>query len=394
MRKEITLKPGRERSVVRMHPWIFSGAVASVQGEPVAGDSVAIRASDGSIVGVGAWSPESQIRVRVWTFDREEEVNGAFIDERVARAVGNRATLMVSESSNAYRLINSEGDGLPGVVADRYGEWIVCQFTTCGAESWKSEVVTALQRYVPCKGIYERSDAEIRSREGLPPAVGVLCGEEPPELVEIVEHGCRYLVDLHRGHKTGFYLDQRSNREIVRRYANGRRVLNCFAYTGGFGIAALSAGAESITHVELSAQALGLAQKNTALNTCHVEESTFTQGSVFEVLRTMRDSRQEFDLIVLDPPKFVDSKASLMRGARGYKDINLLALKLLAPGGYLATFSCSSAMTGELFRKVVSDAAVDAKREVQIVHHLSQAEDHPEALCLPESRYLKGVLVR
>lgn len=394
MRKEITLKPGRERSAVRLHPWIFSGAVASLQDQVEAGDTVAVRGSDGSIVGVGTWSPESQIRVRLWSFDPECVINGEFIDARVARAVGNRAVLMVSESTNAYRLINAEGDGMPGVTVDRYGEWLVCQFTTCGAERWKSEIVTALQRYVQCRGIYERSDADIRSREGLEPAQGVLCGDEPPELIEIVEHGCRYLVDVRKGQKTGFYLDQRNNREIVRCYANGCRVLNCFSYTGGFGITALSAGAESVTHVELSASALALARENTALNTCHVEESTFTQGSVFEVLRKMRDSRQQFDLIILDPPKFVDSKATLMKGARGYKDINLLAMKLLAPGGYLATCSCSGAMTGELFRKVVSDAAVDARREVQIVHHLHQAEDHPEALCLPESQYLKGFLVR
>ncbi len=391
---DLTLHPHRDFSVTRRHPWIFSGAIAEVGGAPAAGETVRVLSSDGAPLGVGAFSPASQIRVRLWAFDDRREVDAAFVAERVGQAVGARAVLAAGGATDAYRLVNAEADGLPGVIADRYGEWIVCQFTTAGAERWKREVVEALQALSPCRGVYERSDVDVREREGLPPATGVLAGEAPPERIQITEHGCRYWVDVREGHKTGFYLDQRDNREFVRRYANGGEVLNAFSYTGGFGIAALSAGAASVTHVDLSGPALELAKANTALNTCHVDDSAFVQGNVFEVLRKFRDAGRSFDLVVLDPPKFAEAKGSLMKAARGYKDINLLGLKLLRPGGLLATFSCSGLMTPELFHKVVADAAVDAHRDVQVVRRLQQADDHPEGLCFPEGLYLKGLLCR
>ncbi len=391
---DLFLHPNRDYSVLRRHPWIFSGAVAKVDGVPKAGDSVRVRASDGTVLGAGAFSPASQIRVRMWSFDAETVVEEAFVNDRVARAVGARAVFLAEDVTNAYRLVNAEADGVPGLIADRYGDWIVCQFTSVGAERWKAEIVAALQRYSPCRGVYERSDVDIREHEGLPPATGVLAGEPPPDQIEIIEKGCRYRVDVHEGHKTGFYLDQRNNRAIIKRYANGCDVLNAFSYTGGFGIAALEAGAASVTHVDLSAPSLELAKANTGLNTCHMESSSFLQGNVFEVLRKFRDEGRSFDLVILDPPKFAESKGSLMKAARGYKDINLLGLKLLRPGGVLATFSCSGLMTPELFHKVVVDAAVDAKRDVQIMTRLQQAEDHPEGLCFPEGLYLKGLLCR
>jgi 23S rRNA (cytosine1962-C5)-methyltransferase len=391
---DITLHANRDFSVLRRHPWIFSGAVAHVAGTPALGESVRVLSSDGAVLGTGSYSPSSQIRIRMWTFDEAQTVDAAFVKERVAQSVGSRAVFMAEDATNAFRLVNAEADGVPGLVADRYGEWIVCQFTTAGSERWKKEIVSALQTFSPCRGVYERSDVEVREREGLPQMTGVLAGEPPPERIEIVEHGCHYLVDVREGHKTGFYLDQRDNRARVKCYANGCDVLNAFSYTGGFGIAAVAASAASVTHVDLSEPALELARVNTALNTCHVDESAFLHGNVFEVLRKFRDEGRSFDLVVLDPPKFAESKGNLMKAARGYKDINLLGIKLLRPGGMLATFSCSGLMTPELFHKVVSDAAVDAKRDIQVLKRLQQAEDHPEGLCFPEGLYLKGLLCR
>ena len=391
---DITLHSKRDFSVSRRHPWIFSGAVAQVDGAPASGESVRVLSSEGAVLGTGAYSPASQIRVRMWTFDGTQQVDETFVAGRIAQAVGARAVFVAEDATNAYRLVNAEADGVPGLVADRYGDWIVCQFTTAGAERWKKEIVAALQTYSPCRGVFDRSDVDVREHEGLPLVTGVLAGEPPPERIEIVEHGCRYLVDVREGHKTGFYLDQRDNRRLVKRFSNGCEVLNAFSYTGGFGIAAVAAGAASVTHVDLSAPALELAKTNTALNTCHVDESAFIQGNVFEVLRKFRDEGRSFDLVVLDPPKFAESKGSLMKAARGYKDINLLGIKLLRPGGMLATFSCSGLMTPELFHKVVSDAAVDARRDIQVLKRLQQAEDHPEGLCFPEGLYLKGFLCR
>lgn len=391
---DITLHPKRDFSVLRRHPWIFSGAVCSAAETLLPGETVRVVSCDGTALGVGAYSPSSQIRVRMWSFDPDAKIDAAFFGTRVARAVGARALFFAEDKTNAFRLVNAEADGLPGLIADRYGDWIVCQFTAAGADRWKSEIVEALRRHVPCRGVYERSDVDVRGQEGLLPATGVLAGEAPPETIEIVEHGCRYLVDVREGHKTGFYLDQRDNRGLVKRYANGCDVLNAFSYTGGFGIAAVAAGAASVTHVDLSQPSLEMAKTNTALNTCHVEESSFIQGSVFEVLRKFRDEGRSFDLVVLDPPKFAESKGSLMKAARGYKDINLLGIKLLRPGGVLATFSCSGLMTPDLFHKVVSDAAVDARRDLQVISRLQQAEDHPEGLCFPEGLYLKGLLCR
>jgi 23S rRNA (cytosine1962-C5)-methyltransferase len=380
--------------VLRRHPWVFSGAVARVDGTPASGESVRVLSADGAPLGVGAYSPTSQIRVRMWTIDGTQTVDEAFVAGRIAQSVGARATFLAEDATNAYRLVNAEADGVPGLIADRYGDWIVCQFTTAGAEHWKREIVAALQTFSPCRGVFERSDVDVRAHEGLDPVTGVLAGEPPPERIEIVENGCRYWVDVRGGHKTGFYLDQRDNRALIKRYANGCEVLNAFSYTGGFGIAAVAAGAASVTHVDLSDSALELAKTNTSLNTCHTDDSLFIQGNVFEVLRKFRDQGRSFDLVVLDPPKFAESKGSLMKATRGYKDINLLGIKLLRPGGVLATFSCSGLMTPELFHKVVADAAVDAHRDVQVVKRLQQAEDHPEGLCFPEGLYLKGFLCR
>lgn len=391
---EVVLNPERDFSVLRRHPWIFSGAVAAVNGEPGPGETVRVVSAAGDVLGEGAYSPASQIRVRMWTFKADAHVDKALVADRVARAVGARSVLLAEASTNAFRLINAEADGMPGVIVDKYSDWLVCQFTTAGAEYWKSEIVEALRVYMPCRGIYERSEADVRKHEGLTDQAGLLSGELPPERIEICEHGCRYAVDVYGGQKTGFYLDQRDNRKTVALYANGCEVLNAFSYTGGFGVAALNAGAQAVTHVDLSEPALQMARENTLLNVCNLEGSEFIHGSVFEVLRKFRDQGRFFDMVVLDPPKFAESKGSLMKAARGYKDINLLGFKLLRPGGVLATFSCSGLMTPELFQKVVSDAAVDAQRDVQLIARMQQATDHPQGLCFPEGLYLKGLLCR
>lgn len=391
---QVYLKPGRDHSVARRHPWIFSGAIARVEGTPEAGGTVAVCDDSGALLGRGAWSEESQIRVRMWSFDPAQEINAAFFETRLAQALAGRGTLLASDVTDAFRLASSESDGLPGVIVDRYADYLVCQFTTAGAARWKGAIVSILARLWPCRGIHERSDADVLRHEGLAPSCGTLYGGEPPERIEIRENGCRFLVDVRAGHKTGFYLDQRDNRVLVAPLATGGDMLNVFAYTGGFGLHAQCAGAASVTHVENSAEALALARENAALNSCKVGDESLVQGNAFEVLRKFRDSRRSFDLIVLDPPKFGDARKHVMAACRGYKDMNLLAFKLLRPGGILATFSCSGLVTPEIFRKVVTDAAVDARRDVQIIRHLQQATDHPVGLAFPEGLYLKGLLCR
>ncbi len=387
----VFLKKGRDHSVRNHHPWIFSGAIDRLEGEVAPGETVLVRDAAGKALGLGAYSPTSQIRIRMWTFDPEAKLNDVFIAHALHNAIHARDRLIKGDATSAFRVVNAEADLLPGVIIDRYADWYVGQFTTVGAEFWKKQIVATLMELWPARGFYERSDAESRKYEGLSEASGVLAGEEPPELVEIEENGCRYLVDVRNGHKTGFYLDQRDNRATVAAYAAGRDVLNVFSYTGGFGVAALAGGAKSVTNIDISAQALALAKRNFALNKLP-DTAEFVEGNAFEVLRKYRDSRRTFNLIILDPPKFADNKNRVMGALRGYKDLNLLAMKLLAPNGYLATFSCSGLVTPDLFRKVVGEAAVDSGRDFQIVRRFQQSFDHPESVFFPEGLYLKGLL--
>lgn len=388
----VILKKGRDKSVRHRHPWIFSGAISRLEGEPASGATVAVRAADNTLLGWGAWSPQSQISVRLWSINPDATIDQGFFRERLARALQSRQT--PPAGSTAGRLVNGEADGLPGLIVDRYNDHLVCQFLAVGAEYWKSTLVELLQEMTGCTGIYERSDAEVRAKEGLPRQRGLLAGIEPPELMEISEHGCRYLVDIREGHKTGFYLDQRDNRARVARYCDNQTVLNCFSYTGGFSVAALAAGAQGVENIDTSAAALSLARRNIELNGFEAERAAFTEGDVFAVLRRYVESGRRFEVIILDPPKFVESRRHLERAGRGYKDINLLAFRLLAPGGVLATFSCSGLMSRELFEKTVAYAALDAGRETRILEWLDQASDHPAALHFPEGKYLKGLICR
>lgn len=394
MPASIVLKRGRERSLLRRHPWVFSGAIDRVHGCPGSGETVELLAADGALVGRGAYSPRSQIAVRLWTFD-DQQVDAPLLRSRLERAVRLRHDLLEQGQTTAVRLVNAESDGLPGLVLDRYGDHLVCQLLAAGVERWRMTILELLADLVPCAGIFERSDVEVRSKEGLPPRAGVVAGDPPPDLLQIREGECLYLVDIQRGHKTGFYLDQRDNR--ARAAVHGRcahAVLNAFAYTGGFGVAALRAGARHVTNVESSAAALELGQRNLELNDIDPARAEQVVGDVFSVLRRFRDAGRSFDMVVLDPPKFVESRAQLERGSRGYKDINLLAFKLLRPGGTLLTFSCSGLVEPPLLQKIVADAALDAGREAVILERLGQPADHPVALSFPEGAYLKGLVCR
>ena len=386
------LRKGREKSLLRRHPWIFSGAVERVEGIPERGATVAIHASDGRFLACGAYSPDSQLRARVWSFDPAEQINADFFARRIARALAYRAFLGYDAPQGACRLLAAEADGLPGVTADRYGDWIVVQISSAGAERFKHVIADALLAKTNCRGVYERSDLAARKKEGLAECAGLLAGEMPPESLFIVENGLRFRVDVFRGHKTGFYLDQKENRCAVASLSAGRRVLNCFAYTGTFGVCALKGGAVHVTNVDSSHPALECAEENFRVNSLPASAYENVEADVFAYLRHCRESGRTFDMVILDPPKFIDSKNALMRGCRAYKDIALLGFQILNPGGLLVNFSCSGLMERPLFQKITADAALDAGREARILRELSQAPDHPVPLAFPEALYLKGIV--
>ena len=387
----IRVKPGREKSLLRRHPWLFSGALRDSAADITSGSTVRVLDNSGRQLALGAWSPQSQIRVRIWSFDSADSIDAEFFQRRIEDAVRLRAPLA---AGGACRLLNAEADGLPGVIIDRYDDCLVCQFLSAGAEFWKQEIVDALMGAVSPATIYERSDVEVRKLEGLAPVQGLLAGTEPPQFIQVERDGLHLLVDVRHGHKTGLYLDQAVNYRLVAGHAAAREVLNGFSYSGGFALAALQGGAVRVTSVESSAEAMGLFQRQLELNEFGMERCENITGDCFEVFRKFRDQGRQFDMVTLDPPKFVSSARQLQRGSRGYKDINLLAMKLLRPNGVLASFSCSGHVSPELFQKIVADAAVDAGRSVHVMAWLAQSPDHPVSLNFPEGRYLKGLLCR
>jgi len=386
----LVLKRGREKSLKRRHPWIFSGAVEKAAGK--AGDTVEVRDSSGKPIALAAYSPKSQIRARVWTFDLSESVGVDFFRNRIQKAVGLRERLPAAKHTNAMRLIHGESDGLPGLVVDRYADVLVAQFLSAGVERWREEILDLLKEISFCEAIFERSDAEVRKLEGLQPRTGFARGNRNASRCPIVEHGLNFRVDVEQGQKTGFFLDQRENRQRVRALAAGREVLDGFCYTGGFAIAALAGGASRVCAIESSKEALQVAKENLAANPLDAGKIEFMGADVFKQLRVFRDEGRKFDLVVLDPPKFAPTAAQAKNAARAYKDINLLALKLLAPGGLLATFSCSGGVSAELFQSIVAGAALDAGVEAKIIERFGAAADHPVALEFPEGDYLKGLL--
>ena len=389
----LRLKPGRDKSLRQRHPWIFSGAIGSVDGRPERGDTVDVHTADAAFIARAAFSPESQIRARVWTFDARETVDAAFIAQRVARAVAARAP-MLDRRHTGCRLLHGESDGLPGVIADRYADTIVLQLSSAGAERWRDAIVAALVDATGAACVYERSDADVRKLEGMPPRAGVAHGKLP-EIVTFVEDGIVYRVDVVAGQKTGFYLDQRDNRAAVRAIAASREVLNVFSYSGAFALAALAGGAASVVSIDSSDAALALGRENLARNPeLPADRAEWREADAFAELRRMRDQGAGFDLIVLDPPKFAPTFAHAERASRAYKDVNLWALKLLRPGGMLATFSCSGGIDAALFRKIVAGAALDAGADAAVIGHFGAAADHPVSLAFPEGDYLKGLLIR
>ncbi len=392
--KSIRLKRGRERSVKRRHPWIFSGAIAGVDGDPQPGDTVDVLDHTGAWLARGAYSPYSSIRTRIWSWHADEAVDEGFFQRHIDAAVEARSVLRENPEVNAYREIHAESDGLPGLIVDRYADLLVVQFLTAGVEAWRDTIVSILASSGNCAGIYERSDSEVREKEGLPQRAQAVFGDEPHEGTIILENNLQFQVDVRQGQKTGFYLDQRENRSIVRSLVRGKEVLDCFCYTGGFTLSALAGEAQRVVSIDSSANALVLAQQNVRLNGYAADDCEWVQGDVFAELRTLRDRGASFDVVILDPPRFAPTASSRQRAARAYKDINLLAFKLLRERGTLITFSCSGGVTTALFEKIVAGAACDADVSAKIVAWLSQPLDHPVSLTFPEGRYLKGLVCR
>lgn len=395
----LVLKKGKERSLLRRHPWIYDTAMAGVQGSPRAGDTVRVVDAAGRFLALAAYAPESGIRARCWTFEEATPVDEAFVAERLRRALAARRRL--AARTNAVREVFGEADGLPGLIVDRYAAFYVTQFLSCGAERFRQTILRTLAEQEGIEGVYDRSDAATRAREGLAPASGTAFGKEPPERIDVVENGVRYAVDVRNGHKTGFYIDQRENRllaaGLARRFLeeNGRgmRVLNCFCYTGGFSLALAAGGAAEVIGIDSSAEAIALARHNAQLNAAE-SVARFVEDDVFAYLKRARDEGQSFDLVILDPPKFASSHRQVERAARAYKDINLRALRIIAPGGQLLSFSCSGAIDGDLFQKIVASAVIDSGRDAWMVSRLGAGEDHPLMMTCPEGEYLKGVLLK
>ncbi len=388
MTARVMIKSGREKPIRQRHPWLFSGAIEHIDNEAVDGDIIDVVTTRGEFLASGYLNRRSQIVVRLLTWDQAEAIDESFWARRLTRSIRARP------NGPARRLINAESDGLPGLIVDQYGDWLVLQSLTLGIEQQKALISRQLLDMVKPRGIYERSDVDVREKEGLPASSGLLLGEEPPDRIEIEENGHRLWVDVRHGHKTGFYLDQRDNRQKAKAYVRDAGVLNLFCYTGGFTVAALSAGARSVLNVDSSADVLELAKENLRLNAFAVDDAAFVEADVFSYLRKLRADHRIFDVIIADPPKLAQSQAQVDRAARAYKDLNLVSMQLLKPGGYLITFSCSGLVSADLFQKIVFGAAVDAGRDVQIVERLSQASDHPVLLSFPEAEYLKGLVCR
>ena len=389
---DLILLPGKERSVLRRHPWIFAGSVARLEGRARAGDTVIVKDAQGTPLARAAWSPSSQIRARVWSFDPDQSVDHAWFKRAVAASVARRAAHPWLAGQDGVRLIHGESDGLPGVIADRYGDVVVVQLTSAGSDKWRDAIVAGLAQATGCRAVYERSDSDVRKLEGLEPVTGLVHGALADAPLTIVEHGVRMEVDVAAGHKTGFYLDQRDNRRLTGQLAAGRDVLNCFCYTGGFSLQALAGGARSVLSIDSSGPALATAARNVALNPqLDAARAEWREDDVFQALRALRAEGRRFDLIILDPPKFAPSAAHAERAARAYKDINLLGLRLLKEGGILMTYSCSGGIGLELFQKIVAGAAADVGVDARILHRLCAAPDHPVGLAVPEGEYLKGL---
>jgi 23S rRNA (cytosine1962-C5)-methyltransferase len=390
----VYLQPGREKSLKRKHPWIFSKAIKKVKGKPALGDTVKVYSNDGQYLATAAYSPDSQIRARIWSFDESEQIDKAFFVKRFSRALDARSLVIQEGGLSGFRLSAAESDGLPGITVDKFDNYLVCQLLSAGAERHKGDIVQALCELFPDCNVYERSDVDVRKKEGLEKTTGALWGDGPTAPVIITENGLKLEVDVLNGHKTGFYLDQRDSRAALERFSKDKEVLNCFSYTGTFGLYALRGGCKKVINVDVSQPALDTAKRNVEHNELDLSRAEFIKQDVFKLLRQYRYEGKTFDTIVMDPPKFAESKAQLTGACRGYKDINMIAMQILRPGGTLLTFSCSGLMEQNLFQKVVADAALDAGKDLLIMERLNQAADHPIAGQYPEGFYLKGLICK
>ena len=394
---ELVIKHNRKKSLLQHHPWVFSGSIEQEQDGILPGQTVELVTRDGTFLARAAYSPHSQIRARVWTFTEDENVDIDFFRRKIKASISIRERLgffnplTSPKDRTACRLIHGESDNFPGLIVDQYADYLVVQFLSAGVEFWKNTIVDLLVEITGIQNIYNRSDADIRGLEGLPIETGLAHGKIP-ENVSIVENNLSYKLNLMEGQKTGFYLDQCKNRKRVMELAGDCEVLDCFSYTGGFSMNALSGGAKSIVTIEASGESLSTAKDNFLINDLPLEKVDFIEGDVFQWLRKFRDSRRSFDLIILDPPKFAQSASQAESASRGYKDINLLAFKLLRPGGILVTFSCSGGISAELFQKIIAGAALDAGVRAEIIERLVQSGDHPVSLNFPEGNYLKGLI--
>lgn len=387
--KEIRLRAGKERSLLRRHPWVFQGSIDKGGGD--AGETVRVVSHEGEFLCWAAWSPSSSIRVRAWSFDEAERIDADFFARRIAAALRLRSRLAIQ--SNGVRLVHGEADSLPGLIVDRYADTLVAQFLSAGTERWKAVIADALLAATGLSRLYERSDSGVRQLEGLEPVKGWLRGEGGTEVV-LTESSWKLTLDVAEGHKTGYYLDQRDNRADFARWVRqlgAQRVLNCYSYTGGFSVAALAGGATEVISVDSSGPALARASAHVALNGFDPAHHQAMDADVNATLRQFLKEGRQFDAIVLDPPKFAPSAAHADRASRAYKDINRLGLKLLAPGGLLTTYSCSGGIGAELFQKIVAGAGMDAGVDAYIVKRLEASPDHPTTICFPEGEYLKGL---
>ncbi len=389
---KVYLKPGKTKALANQHPWVFSGAVQRVEGSPQNGEVVEICTEKGEFLAVGAYSPFSQIRLRVWSF-KKEKIDAAFLQERIHQAIERRKIQYADSTDTAFRLIHGESDLLPGLIVDQYAQTLVVQILSSGIAYFRQEVLDILKEESGVNNIYERSDVEVRLLEGLPKFAGLVSGEVPAEVI-IQEDRFRYIVEAAAGQKTGFYVDQRDNRKLVGEYCAGKTVLNCFSFTGGFSVYASGNGASAVVSVDSSQTAMELAKRNFALKGLDKDAAEWIVGDAFQVLRNFREAGRTFDVVILDPPKFAATAAQVKRAARGYKDINWLGFKLLNPGGVLVSFSCSGGVSEALFQKIVADAALDAGVQAVIERKLSQGRDHPVNLNFPEGAYLKGLVCR
>lgn len=388
---KVFLKTNREKSIHKHHPWVFSGAIQKIPESIQPGSTAAIHSSTGEFLAWASINPKSQITARILSLHEEDEINDAFIRHKIISAVEKRRATISKAVTDSYRCFFAESDGIPGLIIDLYNDQLVIQITCAGAEYWRTTIIEACHHIPGVSGCFERSDDEIRKLEGLAPSKGALFGNQINQ-VEINEWGIRYLVDVQKGQKTGFYLDQRQNRKKLREYSKNKRVLNCFSYTGGFTLNAHAGDCAEVISIDSSEDAISLAKQNQELNRFLIEQENWIEGDVFLELRKFRDCGRKFDLIILDPPKFAPTFNSIPKATRAYKDINLLAFKLLEAGGTLFTFSCSGGISPDLFQKIVQGAALDAKREVTISDRLRQDIDHPVPLSFPEAEYLKGLI--